>query len=97
MKVYVQFTQANVSRTEIQDACGSDAVYPLDGRRTLIGHTEDAFKRMEELERVRSFDGFKIVRSGRFDGAGTILHTWTDPEVLEEVRANHMRKLHNGR
>lgn len=77
MKYYAQFQtessgqafkdgkMINVTKFPI-DALGSDGVFILDGRNSLCTMKEDAKQRMQQLSKVRSFIGFKIMQGERF-------------------------------
>jgi len=56
---YVQFLQGGI------EACGSDAVFILDGRNSVDVMKEDARDRAQYLRRVRKYDGFRIYRGQR--------------------------------
>ena len=58
---------------EVRSACGSDAVYILDGRKSLMSHIWDSQERMEKLK-YHNYIGFYILKGNRFDNSNIVLH-----------------------
>ena len=56
MKYYVNFTVKG------KPQLGSDAWFVLDGRSTMDNMISDAKIRMDHLSKVKSYDGFNILR-----------------------------------
>lgn len=56
MKTFCNFTSND------RECLGSDAWFQLDARNRLDTQILDCRKRMEQLKRVKSYDGFRIVR-----------------------------------
>ena len=75
MKYYTQFTHVENKKTVV-DNLGSRGVYILDGRNTLTSMKCDSLVRMNRLKKVSKIDGYKIIKSDRFDNDGIIIYEW---------------------
>ena len=74
MKYYVQFS--HVVDDELQELCGSDGVFLLDGRNNISTMRCDAQARIAQLQNVQDIEAYKIMKGERFDDA-TCLYEWT--------------------
>jgi len=76
MKYQAQFLVKYESQGEIQELCGSDGVFILDGRNSLGTMCKDSIKRIEWLKKVQpKIVGFKIMKGPRFTES-TEIHRW---------------------
>lgn len=83
MKNYVQFLEKKMvfspiegltETDECSDALGSDGVFILDGRNSLNVMIDDARKRLEQMNNIKSFVGFKIMKGSRFDDSNVCMY-----------------------
>ena len=67
MKFHVQFLDTSiVDKNMVVEACGSDAVFILDGRNPLSTMIADAQTQMHRLRNVHKYVGFVIKQGSRF-------------------------------
>lgn len=86
MKYYTQF-QTNSSGQTFKDgkiievakfpidALGSDGVFILDGRNSLSIMISDSKNRMQKLEKLHNFIGFKIMKGERFSNSREVYNS----------------------
>jgi len=75
---YVQFLY--LQDGELQEACGSDGVFILDGRDRMSTSRIDAYLRMDLLKKVHpEYCGYRIYNGSRF-GEGDRVAQWVNSE-----------------
>jgi fructosamine-3-kinase len=71
MKHYTQFL--DFFNGKIQEPCGSDSVFILDGRNTLETMIQDSKDRLEKMKNVHpTLIGFKVMKGERFDNSVSV-------------------------
>ena len=84
MRYFAQFIHKNQGKADnsYRDACGSDGVFQLDGRKCLTSMKLDCLDRMKALRQVQSYDGF-IIRKGNLLRS-SIIHIHLNSTYLAE-------------
>jgi len=66
MSYYIQFIHYNTITDSMEEALGSDSVYPLDARLNLNSMIDEGHKQMQLLRSVQSYCGFKIMNGNSY-------------------------------
>lgn len=86
MKYYLQFY--HVIENELQEICGSDGVFILDGRNSLRTMKCDAQERIYKLRNVQKIAGYAIMKGERFTNS-VCLYKWVRSGCLSEHHNRH--------
>lgn len=85
MKFHVQFLILN-TKGKLDEACGSEGVYILDGRNSLRTMKVDAIMRFHKMNKIHNYVGWRIKQGSRFDNS-VIINQWI-------LSGEHTRHLH---
>jgi len=72
MKLYAQFLEIDLAG-KLSEACGSDGVLVLDGRKSANSLTVDIEMQWHKLSKLHKYVGYRIYRGGRFSDNNTLV------------------------
>lgn len=86
MKAYVQLLSTTVDGEHLIEACGSSAIFILDGRQNLETHINDAHDWLTRQRRFsKSYVGCKVMRGDLKHSVMVYKYVMRDYAGLEEI------------